>query len=145
MTKIRTFLLLSLAFISLASFTSKDSTSGAGISFEHSFKAALEKASDENKNIFFDAYAAWCGPCKAMAKNTFTNEKVAEYFNDNFVNVKVDMEKGEGRELKQKYPLNAYPTLFIVAPDGKIVATSVGYLNPDQLLAFGKQNVRNKK
>ena len=48
-----------------------------GIVFEKGQWAdILKKAADQNKPIFVDAYTTWCGPCKWMAKNTFTDEKV---------------------------------------------------------------------
>jgi thiol:disulfide interchange protein len=45
--------------------------SSKGIRFEHglSWAQVKEKAKAENKYIFMDCYATWCGPCKAMDKN----------------------------------------------------------------------------
>ncbi|GAH00631.1 unnamed protein product, partial [marine sediment metagenome] len=72
-------------------------TFGQGINFNvHSFEEAIKTAKAENKLIFVDAYTTWCGPCKWMSKNVFTEGKVGDYFNESFVNVKIDMEKGEG-------------------------------------------------
>ncbi|MFN4256425.1 MAG: thioredoxin family protein, partial [Saprospiraceae bacterium] len=68
-----------------------------GMNFEHgTWAEVLAKAKAENKPIFMDAYTVWCGPCKMMSNQTFPDAKVAELFNARFVNVKVDMEKGEG-------------------------------------------------
>jgi uncharacterized protein YyaL (SSP411 family) len=57
------------------------------------------KAKKENKLIFVDAYASWCGPCKLMVKNIFPLKTVGDYYNSHFINAKIDMEKGEGIEL----------------------------------------------
>ena len=72
----------------------------------------LEQAKKENKLIFMDCYTSWCGPCKMLAKEVFTDPDVAAFFNEKFVNAKVDMEKGEGPALKKQYGVNAFPTLF---------------------------------
>ncbi|MEG2555305.1 MAG: thioredoxin family protein [Odoribacter sp.] len=98
-----------------------------GITFTAgSWEQALEKAKQENKLIFMDCYTSWCGPCKKMAKTVFTDPEVAAFFNEKFVNVKVDMEKGEGKELKDRYAVSAYPTLNFIGADGKMVHCVVG-------------------
>ena len=43
--------------------------------------------------MFIDAYATWCGPCKYMDKNVFSNAEVAAYYNKNFVSYKLDVDK----------------------------------------------------
>ena len=114
-----------------------------GISFfEGSWQDALKKAKEEDKLIFLDAYASWCGPCKLMAKKTFTDEEVGDFFNDKFINFKMDMEKNEeGPRLSKKFQLNAYPSLFFVDGNEEIVHKGLGYLQPDQLMALGEEAV----
>lgn len=69
-----------------------------GVRFESlTFEEALQKAKEENRWIFLDAYTSWCGPCKVMAEQVFTLAKAGVFFNSRFVNVKYDMEKGEGQ------------------------------------------------
>src|SRR5205807_219920 len=54
-----------------------------------------EKAKKENKYIFLDCFATWCGPCKLMDKEIYTNDTVGSYFNDKFISVKVQMDKAK--------------------------------------------------
>lgn len=49
---------------------------------------------------------------------TFRNKKAAEFFNEEFINVSIDMEKGQGPELAGKRGVQAYPTLIIFTPEG---------------------------
>ena len=66
-----------------------------GMAFEPettTLEQASAKAKAENKLIFLDCFTQWCGPCKMMAKNIFPTEKVGEYMNAHFVNLKIDME-----------------------------------------------------
>lgn len=110
-----------------------------GIEFFHgTYAEALEKAQKENKLVFMDAYAEWCGPCKRMAATTFKDEKVGKYFNDNFVNVKMDMEKGEGPGLQRKFDVSAYPTLLFINGKGEVVHRTMGGQGNDQILALAK-------
>lgn len=105
---------------------------GQGIDFFHgTFNEALEEAEGSGKMIFIDAYASWCGPCKRMAKQVFPLPEVGEVYNKNFVNLKIDMEKGEGLKLRKKLPVSAYPTFFFLDSKGKIVHQVKGGRSPE--------------
>jgi len=127
---------LTLAFtLFTSSFVLAPSNEDKGIDFKDiSFEEALALAEKENKLVFLDAYAVWCGPCKMMDRTTFRSEKVGRLFNKNFINIKIDMEKGEGPALARKYQVTAYPTFFVLNPDGKMVKRIIGYMGEDQLI-----------
>jgi thioredoxin-related protein len=113
---------------------------GTGIQFfEGTWAEALKKASLENKPIFLDAYAEWCGPCKLMARSVFPDASVGEFYNEHFVNMKIDMEKGEGPGLRSQYKVTAYPTLLFVQPNGEVIQKKVGAIDAKNFLALGKQ------
>ncbi|MBK6623016.1 MAG: thioredoxin fold domain-containing protein [Saprospirales bacterium] len=111
---------------------------GQGIRFEQtSWESVLQKASSEGKIIFMDAYAEWCGPCKKMSKDVFPDPGVSAYYNEHFINVKMDMEKGEGIALAEKYGVAAYPTLLFVDGTGELVHRAIGYHATDDFLELG--------
>ncbi|MBT9484492.1 thioredoxin fold domain-containing protein [Sediminibacterium sp.] len=117
-----------------------------GIQFiEPDWSKALAEAKKQNKLIFLDAYASWCGPCKMLKRNTFPNKDAGEFFNKNFISIAIDMEKGDGPALGEKYRVNVYPTLIITDADGKIVAYTQGYISPKQLIDFGKHGLNKTK
>lgn len=91
-----------------------------------SLDKALEKAKVENKLVFVDCYTSWCGPCKIMAEKVLPLKEVGEYMNSRFVCVKVDMEKGEGPKLAQRYQVSAYPTFLVLKTDGNLMLRVVG-------------------
>ncbi|MDF2433132.1 MAG: thioredoxin 1 [Mucilaginibacter sp.] len=109
------------------------------IFIENQWDEALKQARLQNKYIFVDAYASWCGPCKMLKAITFNNEKVAAFYNSNFINVSIDMEKGQGPALAAQWQLQAYPTLIIFNPKGQAVLGTVGFIKADDLIRFGKQ------
>ncbi|MBK8192716.1 MAG: thioredoxin family protein [Lewinellaceae bacterium] len=121
--------------------------SAQGIEFFHgTWAEAQEKARVEEKLIFVDAFASWCGPCKRMAASVFPQEKVGAYFNVNFINLKIDMEKPENAEFAGKFPVSAYPTLMFIDATGKLVQKAVGAKDADQLLDFAQKVIgRNDK
>ena len=106
--------------------------------FEGSWEDALQTAQEEGKIIFMDAYAVWCGPCKRMAKTTFVDESVGSFFNDKFLNVKMDMEKGDGPQLARKYGVRAYPTLLFIDYSGEVVHQARGAQGVSALLKLGE-------
>lgn len=109
------------------------------IEFEHGpWAEIIAKAKKESKLIMLDAYAVWCGPCKWMAKNVFTKDEVADFYNATFVNAKIDMEKGEGIELAKKYGVQAYPTFLFINGDGEIVHRICGSNEAPQFIQWGK-------
>jgi thioredoxin-related protein len=79
-----------------------------------------------------------------LKKNTFTDAKVADFFNKNFVNVSVDGEKGVGPSLAQKFAIQAYPTLIVANGDGQPVLYTMGYLDPATLMEFAQAALKKK-
>ena len=93
---------------------------------EGSYQEVLAKAKKENKLLFIDCYTSWCGPCKMLARDVFTNNEVADYFNEHFISLKVDCEKGEGPQLRERFGVSSYPTLLSIDGSGKMVKKSLG-------------------
>jgi thiol:disulfide interchange protein len=94
----------------------------------------MAKAMLEKKVIFIDCYTTWCGPCKKMSAEVFTDSTVATYFNRQFVNLKLDMEKGQGPELASKYGVYEFPTLLFVSNKGEVILRLIGYIPASMLL-----------
>ena len=110
-----------------------------GINFENgSFNDVKEKAKNENKLIFVDAYTTWCGPCKWMASTVFKNDTVGKFYNEKFVSIKINMEAGEGIEFAKKYNVRCYPNLLILNSNGEIIHRQGGGLKPNAFINFAE-------
>lgn len=105
---------------------------------EGNWESILAQAKKQDKVIFLDAYASWCGPCKKLAKEIFPDSEVGDYYNANFINVSMDMEKGEGIELAKTFNVQVYPTLLFINSDGKIVHRTAGFMPVAQFVQLGK-------
>ncbi len=136
--------MIKISALLLSTFLIFQTSYSQGIEFFHGeWKEALAEAKKQDKLLFVDAYAQWCGPCKKMAKNVFTQAQVGEYFNSNFVNLKLDMETADGRKFGSKYPVSAYPTLLFLNGDGEIVKKVTGGQQADGLIGIGKNAIKS--
>lgn len=116
------------------------SATAQGIVFEenHDLNVALAKAKAENKLVFIDAYAEWCGPCKVMARDIFPKKEVGDFFNAQFVNMKLDMEKQENLYIARKYEVKAYPSYLFLDADGNLVHKGLGSMPADKFIEVAK-------
>lgn len=115
-----------------------------GIQFYRgSWNEALQLAKKENKLIFLDIYATWCGPCKKLKKNSFSNSEVGKFYNAKFINISLDGEQGDGAMLAQKYRLTGYPSLLFIDGNEKVVGQTSGYHKPNELIELGQNLLNN--
>ncbi|WP_130735168.1 thioredoxin fold domain-containing protein [Flavobacterium sp. J27] len=129
-----------VAFSSFESVAQNKTSTKTDINFsEKTYVQVLEIAKANHKKIFVDAYATWCAPCKQLQKTTFKDAKAAAYFNKNFINISIDVEKGEGLNLAKTWAIEGLPTLLILNEDGEIIGKHVGYVDGNGLLEFAKE------
>ncbi len=122
---------------------------------------ALAAQKTEPKKIFMDVYTTWCGPCKMLDKNTFSDKEVIEYVNKNYYAVKFNAEGTEevtfndftytnpnydpartGRNSQHLFAhalkVNAYPSVVFFRENGELIQAVPGYRTPPQLELFLK-------
>jgi thioredoxin-related protein len=114
------------------------------------------------KKIFVDMYTNWCGPCKLMDRNTFSNKDVISYINENFYAVKFNAEGNEtinangqtftnpdydpakayrrnsSHEFTRYMGVNAYPTVLFIGEEGNLINRVKGYKTPQQMELYLK-------
>ena len=125
-------------------------------------EAQMEK---EPRKVMVDVYTSWCGPCRMMSQNTFTDPEVVKYINENYYAIKFDAEgpdsvafKGTTYKNDQYDPSRsgrnathdlakaiapvqgriAYPTIVYMDEDFKILTPVQGYLQPAQIMPILK-------
>lgn len=143
----RTTKLINLAFICLVIFSGilflNTAAFGQGIDFfDATWEEILAEAKKEDKLIFVDAYAVWCGPCKRMDAHVFPDPRVGSFYNANFINVKLDMERGEGIDFRRQYGVGSFPTFFFIRPDGEIAYRVSGAKPVDEFIQIGEMALR---
>lgn len=126
-----------------------------------SMNEALAAQQKEPKKIFMDVYTDWCGPCKLLDQNTFSNDDVANYINEKFYPVKFNAEGTEevtykdftytnpnydperkGRNSQHFFAhalkINAYPNMVFFSETGDLIQPVPGYQTPKQIEVFLK-------
>ena len=127
---------------------------------------ALQKTTP--KKIIMDMYTHWCGPCKMLDRNTFSNKDVADYVNKHYYAVKFNAEGNDAVTFKGKafsnpnydparankrnsahqfalyFGVRSYPTMVFLGEDGEFIAPIIGYKTPQQLELFLKMFKEDK-
>jgi thioredoxin-related protein len=80
--------------------------------------------------ILMDFYTTWCGPCKRMDREVFTDSSIVKQINSNFISLKVNAEEGKGIFLAKKYNVTTYPTYLFLNNKGVLVYRTGGYMSP---------------
>ena len=115
----------------------------------------------EPRKVLIDVYTTWCGPCKMMDANTFTNKDVVDYINKNYYAVKFNAESEEAVTFKgqtftnpnfnpnargrngvhqftQALRVSAYPTIVYLDEELNMIAPIKGYQTPPQIELYLK-------
>lgn len=122
---------------------------------------ALEAQKQSPRKIFMDVYTHWCGPCKLLDKNTFSNKKVIKFINSNYYPVKFNAEgpdpityddftytnpnyqpERKGRNATHFFAdalkIPGYPSLVFFEENGKLIQAVPGYKTPQELEIYLK-------
>ena len=110
------------------------------------FEEAIAANAENPKMLLVDVYTDWCGWCKKMDKETFTDPKVIAHINSNFYAVKMNAEDTKrtfefmGKEYTEAQMaaamrVRSYPNFVIIEPKLQNIAQLPGYRAPDAFLA----------
>lgn len=109
------------------------------VNTEEDWNKVLATAESRSLNIFVDVYTDWCGYCKMMDRDVFSEVEVGEYFNSNFVNVKLDAETSFGSGFAANYGVDGFPTyLFLDVKGESLLGEISGYTETAEFMASTK-------
>ncbi|MFH1623828.1 MAG: thioredoxin fold domain-containing protein [Pseudomonadota bacterium] len=96
------------------------------------YKDGMKIALVEKKPIMINFYATWCMACKKMERETLSNTVIRDYLKNNFVNIRVDIDKEE--ELSSKYRIRGIPATCFLEYTGAPIRHLIGYAPPDKFI-----------
>lgn len=106
---------------------------------------AMAQAKADNKCVFLDAYTTWCVPCQRMDRRVFTDPEVGQYYNQNYISVKMDMDRPDAKQLIQDYGIKYFPTFIYFTSDGEAVHKVSGECDGFTLVQYGEEALDTNK
>jgi len=107
------------------------------------WELALKNSKQEGKPIFLYGTTSWCEPCQAMDLYTFSDLEVANYFNDRFINIKLDLEEYPGIEIAEAYDILIGRGMLCVNEDAGVLHRGCGSMDSSEFLELGKAVFRS--
>jgi len=131
--------IIALIFIVLFSVTRISETSMADqktIQWK-SYNAGMSEAQAAGKPIFLHFYAIWCAYCTKMEKDSFQNDTVIDFLNQNYISIRVDLDQQP--DIGNNYNVFALPTTYFFSAKGEKTGPIPGYIPRERLLKMLKK------
>lgn len=94
------------------------------------YETAFQRARVENKLVYVDVYAEWCGPCKAMDRMTFANDTVIAALKDGVIATRVNADdENFGALVKKRFDITAMPTSLLLRSENVELKRHVGFMD----------------
>ncbi|PKL80568.1 MAG: hypothetical protein CVV27_00175 [Candidatus Melainabacteria bacterium HGW-Melainabacteria-1] len=109
----------------------------------NAYNAGLDSAKSRNKYVMVQFYATWCGYCKKMDQEVFTDSKVLGTLDKHFVPIRV-VESSEQKvsyqgksvsekELTAMHGVQGFPTMVFMNTEGEVIGKIPGYVPPEEM------------
>lgn len=94
-------------------------------------ESAFEEAGKTGKPVLLSIGAAWCHWCHVMDSKTFSDPRVIEAINKDFIPVRVDTDREP--DINTRYNMGGWPSTVFLTPERDVLTGST-YMPPDQML-----------
>lgn len=110
-------------------------------SWHTSLTTAKAEATRLDKLIFVDLYADWCGWCRVLDRDVFSQPVFDDLARD-MILVRLDVEdRGEGARTQARYGITGLPTTMVLEPSGILVGKVTGFEEPAAYVASIRRQI----
>lgn len=125
-------------------------SSHAVYSQQLSFDDGLKAAKLEHKKVIVNIYTDWCGWCKKMDREAYSDAGIKKIIKDNFIYVRLNAEgnrlnnyKGKSYtdgELAEYFQVTGYPTTVFLDSEGKVIEFNYNKYKMNNLPGYYETN-----
>lgn len=112
---------LKIALVLASIFLFVGSTSATVVFKSTDLETIKTNAGEEGKLYFINFTAKWCAPCKFMEEYTYTDDRLSEYIDKNYIAVKYDINSIDGFGYKREFDVQTIPAIVIFNSKGEMV------------------------
>lgn len=106
---------------------------------------ARKQSAKAGKVLFIDCMGYNCGACRMMELKVFTDPEVAAFFNEHFINYKLNMNEPEGLAFGKTCEIAALPTLIFMDEQGRILYKELGARKAKEFVELGRKALAREK
>ncbi len=106
------------------------------------WRSVLQKAKESNRIVFVQVFTEDCAACDKVKKEIWTNEKIAEDLNSNFICWQPASGTKDAKAFEKKYNIRAYPTTLFINGKGEVIDKYVGEIDARKMFNM-LQNVKS--
>ncbi len=105
---------------------------------------AFELAASKKLPLLIDFFGIWCPPCNHLDGVVFKSKKFKKETQGRIVKLKLDADNDAYNDLKNKYHIQALPTVVFTTPQGDEITRLVGYRTESEFIAAARLSYENR-
>lgn len=114
------------------SFSGSNQDEEAGAIRWYSYEQGVEKIKKSDKQGYLHFYTDWCGYCKKMESETFSDDEVISSLNEDFVSIKVNADTEP--KIARQFGANQFPFNWFVSKKNELIGNHPGFVPPGMMV-----------